>query len=454
MTKKTSLEKRIKRRVTARTHRFFAVCSPGLKQLCHKEMVALTQHTESSASTGKEHKEDDMVNMPHDLFFSPVFEDMMTIPGGIEFTGTVQDCYAANLYLRSPSRILMRIAKFKAENFRTFEKRFGEIEWELYLNPSVQVRYEVSTSTSRLYHSDAIAQRAEQVIESHFKLPDSASFRSNHKEKSNGVQIIMIRGENDFFEISIDSSGTLLHKRGVKIHVGAAPLRETIAFAILSAMGYSSGRPLIDGMCGSGTFALEAAMISCNIPAGFYREFAFENWPCFSAAQWNHMKKIASKSFTHNHPIFAVDRDSAVLKRLKETADNFNLSSSINIIKSDFFDLLPEELINSHIEGLSKRGENDENSYKTEVVCSGKRQSKGNKGFVVLNPPYGNRVGDKNNIDQLFADIGKKLGSDFRGWCAAVIIPDKKLLNHLPGKHSLIPVFHGGLDIHAAIMHL
>lgn len=465
MMKKTPLEKRVKRRVTARTHRFFASCSPGLKRLCHREIVELAQNAKVAELTQEDASATDNAHGG----FSPLTpEDITVIPGGVEFTATVQDCYGANLYLRSCSRILMRIAKFKAENFRTLEKRVGEVEWELYLKPSIPVKYEVSTSSSRLYHKDAIAQRVEQSVAAYFHNLDIDALQRDGGEKRYGMQTIMIRGEDDFFEISIDSSGELLHKRGLKEYVGAAPIRETLAFAILSAMEYSPDLPLIDGMCGSGTFALEAAMISENIPAGFFRKFAFEEWPCFSQRQWNHMKKRAGSAITSPYKraiishkkadiiysdkseipygaieggaaqkplIFAVDQDSGILELLNRTVEEFHLSSSIKIIKSDFFDLSPEELVDSRGDLADYRGKTADK-----------------KGFVVLNPPYGKRIGEKRDSDQLFDNIGKKLKSDFRGWCAAVIVPDKKILEHLPGKKSLIPIFHGGLEIHAAII--
>ncbi|MBF0376224.1 MAG: hypothetical protein HQK72_01960 [Desulfamplus sp.] len=436
MITKSPLEKRVKRRITARTHRFFAVCPPGLKRMCHKEIISLSEQ-----------------------ILNCEFQDIVMLSGGVEFTSTIQGCYAANLYLRTPSRILMRITKFKAENFRTLEKKLSQIEWELYIKPSLKVHVEVSTNSSRLYHTDAIAQRAENAIKDSFtdvsnvvkinSLNDIAQISDNEKNKM-AMQTIMIRGENDLFEVSIDSSGELLHKRGLKENVGVAPIRETIAFAILSAMKYpesptvasgvsslsdnstifkANSLPLIDGMCGSGTFALEAAMVALNIPAGFFRRFAFENWQCFSKVQWDYMKKISSKNILigddrYKNPfIFGVDQDSFILKEFETMIQRFNLSSAIKTIKGDFLDILPEKITNSS-----------------------------NKGFVVLNPPYGKRIGENEDIEKIFFDIGKKLKSDFKGWRAGVIIPDKKFINYLHGRKSIMPIFHGGLEIYAVIV--
>ncbi|MBF0211837.1 MAG: hypothetical protein HQK68_13235 [Desulfamplus sp.] len=435
MTPKTTLEKRVKRRVTAREHRFFAVCAPGIKGLCQKEIVRLNQKFGDIEDKSIE------------------FKDIDTIKGGVEFTTSVKGCYAANLYLRSPSKILMRIAKFKAENFRTFEKKFSEIEWELYFKPSAifesqpdsdllcTLHFEASTSRSRLYHTDAITDRARLIVYEHFNKIFKDNYSVIQPDSPKKSQTVLIRAEDDQFEISIDSSGELLHKRGLKENVGVAPLRETIAFAILSALKYpnfsdkkgAKTLPLIDAMCGSGTFTLEAAMMANSIPAGFFRQFAFQEWQCFSLGQLNHLKKVAlnqilTPCYDNRSSIFAVDQDANILEGLKKVvdrlkADNLTPSSQIEIIHSNFFDVVPEKLTDQ-------------------------------KGFLVLNPPYGRRIGEKQYVEEIFNNIGKKLKSDFKGWRVGVITPDKRLLKHLPAAKSLIPIFHGGLQLDVAIIYV
>ncbi len=452
MIKKTPLEKRVKRRITARPHRFFAATSPGLTSLCCREISALKLKDESFG-----------------------LQDIEIISGGVEFTATIQGCYAANLYLRSPSKILMRIEKFKAENFRTLEKKLKEIEWELYLNPALSFEVVVSAKSSRLYHTDAVAQRAMDLISEHFNTLSNTKL-SKTKSLQMVNQTIFIRAKDDFFEISIDSSGELLHKRGLKENVSVAPIRETLAFAILCAMNYpfscnnkysnsdkksyfdltpphlTKQLPMIDGMCGSGTFALEAAMIANNIPAGFFRRFAFESWPCFRYGQWNYIKKMAEADISQSYKtaesqeyfIFGLDKDATVLKGFERTVEIFNFSSSIKIINGDFFDIVPEKFL-SEQNGLDQ--ESITISEKSLLLSD-------IKGFVVLNPPYGKRIGDKWESEKMFAKIGKKLESDFKGWRAGVVLPDRKFLHYLPGRKSLIPLFHGGLEIYAAIIQI
>ncbi len=397
--KKTALEKRIKRRITAREHVFFVACAPGLQQLCHRELTELM----------------------------PGREGITMIPGGVEFTGNVEDCYKANLHLRSPSRIVMRMGRIKAENFRTLEKRLMEMEWALFLKKGVPFSCDVVANHCRLYHTDAIAGRVENCIIDYFEnlLPEQGAVVA-HRLHDVG-QRMLIRGVDDRFEISLDSSGDGLYKRGLKKNVGAAPLRETLAFGLLSAAGYSPGQPLIDGMCGSGTFSLEAAMITHHIPPGMFRSFAFENWPCFSEKQWQYLKKEAAKEAAKEavsplQPVvFASDLDSGCVGALEKTVKAFNLSSTIKVSQRDFFDLKPHGL--------------------TSLP----------PGVVVLNPPYGKRIGAPESIQALFARIGEKLSSDFKGWTVVILMSDRHLAESFSFPHRWVPVFHGGLDLHAAI---
>ncbi len=385
-----TLEKRIKRRITARKQSFFAACSPGLTKLCFREIQGLNQELESLA----------------------------VVSGGVEFSGRVHDGYLANLCLRSPSRITMEVTRFKAENFRTLEKKLKAVNWELYLVKGAAISFEVSTRQSRLYHKGAIAQRAAAVIDDYLKGP-VVSYDSG---KTQGRFTLFIRGIRDRFIVSLDSSGDLLYKRGIKKEVGPAPLRENLAFAVLYWAGYTGNEPLVDPMCGSGSFTLEAAMIQRGMPPGWFRQFAFEAWPCFVKKRWNFLKQEAGRQIiSEPEPgIFGSDLDGKLLPGLKKGLSHNGLDSGIQLFQNDFFDLDPGKLTRE-------------------------------KGVVVLNPPYGRRLGEKKRIKQFYRQIGKKLGSDFKGWRAGLILPGKELLRMLDFKVSLQPIFHGGLELYAAI---
>ncbi|MCF6248965.1 MAG: RNA methyltransferase, partial [Desulfobacula sp.] len=223
-----AFEKRLKRRVTGREHPFFAVCPPGLTAFCKNEILA----------TG----------------FDP--DKLAITRGGVEFNCKPDTCMQLNLKLGSPSRILMRISQFKADNFGKFEKKMAGIEWELFLPENCSPNFKVTTKKSALYHSDAIALRSETILRQKSGLGEKKNIRQNQ----NTAQTIFIRADHDHFTISLDTSGDLLFKRGIKKQVSQAPLRETLAFAMLTWANFSAKDILIDPIFGSVPFSLEGSM--------------------------------------------------------------------------------------------------------------------------------------------------------------------------------------------------
>jgi putative N6-adenine-specific DNA methylase len=391
-----NIEKRIKRHVQGKTHSFFISTLPGIEKICFNELSRL--------------------RIP--------MADTIVSNGGIEFSGRLHDCYLANLKLRTANRILMRLDTFAASNFRQLEKKLIRFPWELYLQKNALIELNVTSKHSRLIHTDAIAERVKANIKERLDTSADESGK-NHKDADRRIQQIFIRAENDQFTVSIDSTGMLLHKRGLKIQGGQAPVRETIAAAILCLAGYQPVEPLIDPMCGTGTFSLEAAMIANNIPAGWFREFAFMDWPAFKASRWKHIRREAEKSLmpvpVYGPMIFASDIDPENSRKLQQVIVKNNLSETISVFSSDFFDLCPE-----NINGLDKERP---------------------AGLITLNPPYGLRLENRNSIDTLFADIGKKLKKDFKGWKTAILVPDKHLVKKFPFKITTHDLFHGGLKI-------
>ena len=389
--KTSPFEKRIKRRIIGREHQFFVVCSPGLKKICQNEML--------------------------ELGFSK--DSLKEIPGGIEFKSKLETCLMLNLHLGSPSRILMRISQFKADSFKKLEKKINAIDWILFLPENCSLKFNVTTKKSRLYHSDAIEQRCEKIIQDQLNM--GSAFTSSSKNQSN--QTIYIRADNDEFTISLYSTGDLLFKRSIKQKVYKAPLRENLAFAMLFWAGYSKKDILIDPMCGSGTFSLEAAMMKSNIPSGFFRSFALESWPGFSQKAYAHMKKQAQKKFLTfaEKQIFASDIDDMALTAMEQNISNPHFKPIINLGQKDFFSINPSKI------------------------------SHGKKGVVMLNPPYGKRLGEKSDTRSFYREIGKKLSTDFKGWRTGIILPSREAKSYLGLRLELKPIFHGGLDIFAGM---
>jgi putative N6-adenine-specific DNA methylase len=343
------------------------------------------------------------------------------VNGGIEFEGRLQDCYIANLNLRIANRVLMRIAGFKASNFSRLENKLSLIPWELYFFHGIIPEISTSTKHSRLYHKDAIDERIKSSIVNRHVL---AEFHKTGKGPCTAfTQQVFVRVVDDLFTISLDSSGDLLYKRGLKEHNAVAPIRETIAAAALRMAGFKGNEPLLDPMSGAGTFSIEAAMIATSTPPGLYRDFAFMDWPCFRPERWKHIRQESEIHIMEPGRLLiaASEKDEKLFSALKERIKNFPPLREITVLNMDFFVMNRKDIMiifNTHIPGL-----------------------------IILNPPYGVRLGTKSKSRELFRKIIEKLRSDFKGWKYALFIHDKELIREVPFKKTSILLDHGGLKL-------
>jgi putative N6-adenine-specific DNA methylase len=375
--------KRVRRHVAGRIREYYAVAAPGVADICRQELIGLGHDSGGLAMDA----------------------------GGITFTGRLVDCQRANLHLRTATRILMRIEAFSATNLRRLEKKADAIAWELFLAPGAQPDVKVSSHRSRLYHTTAIVQIFRDILTRRLEGvggPPPPAF----------PQTLFVRAVDDRFTLSLDSSGQPLYKRGLKAGPAVAPIRETLAAAMLMAAGYDPRQPLVDPMCGSGTFSLEAAMMAKQMAAGLKREFAFMGWPAFSEGQWEFIKREADSAVQNlvKPSIFASDADAGACDRLAEIAAANGLSDAISVAQRDFFQ------------------------------C-GADQYGGPPGLVAINPPYGIRIGSAKKADELFRMIVRHLAQRFKGWTVALIAPRPELAHGLPFPARRMPLFHGGLKL-------
>jgi len=385
MSSETALKKRIKRQVIGRNRPYFAATAPGVESICRRELSAPALSVRDSA----------------------------VVTGGVEFTGCLQDCYLANLHLRTANRILMRIHNFRASGFKQLESKTAAIPWELYLPPGLSPQIHATTKHCRLYHTEAIGERMLKSISQHILI------KTESPQPHEGISMtprIFVRGVDDHFTISIDSSGEHLHKRGLKIHPGKAPLRETTAAAALLLAGYRGEGPVIDPMCGTGTFSFEAALIARNIPPGWFRDFAFMAWPSFLPQKWEYLKRQCQAQFTElrTSTIFASDKDPSACKRLEQSLAANRLADVVKVANQDFFDFLPRDVADR-------------------------------TGPVAINPPYGRRLENRAKSEQLFIEICARLKQHYQGWKVILISPDRRLINKVPFRLEIHPIFHGGL---------
>ncbi len=333
------------------------------------------------------------------------FANPKIIPGGVVFKGRWLDVWRANLELRGAVRVLARIGAFRALHLAQLDKRARKFPWGDVLRRDVPVMVEATCRKSRIYHAGAAAQRIEGAIRESFGAPVSAE----------AALCIKVRIEDDLCTLSIDTSGESLHKRGHKEAIAKAPMRETMAAMFLKACGYDGSEPVVDPMCGSGTFVIEAAEIAMGLPPGRDRQFVFEQLATFDAAAWRRMKCRTEPKPTDLR-FFGSDRDAGAIRMSRANAQRAGVSDVTVFKLQAVSDLVPPE---------------------------------GPPGLVICNPPYGTRIGDKAPLHDLYAALGRTLRERFSGWRAAIITTDKALADSTglsfpdPGR----PVLHGGLRV-------
>ncbi len=333
-------------------------------------------------------------------------------PGGVSFSGDNRLLYLANLHLRTPSRVIVRLGRFHASTFYELERRLKKISWQNFLSPNSTVDVRVTCRKSRLYHSDAVAERVLSAISSTGLQVESrpGSEADDDAEEiaseESVPQLFVVRIVNDECEISADSSGELLHRRGYRKEVAKAPLRETLAAAMLLASGWRPGAALVDPMCGSGTIPIEAAMIGRRIAPGLRRQFQFMRWPTFDSGLW---KELVAKAEADVRPengaaspqrkIRGADRDEGAILAARRNAERAGVSNDID------FDVQPLSASLDKLEDLD-----------------------GSEGWMLTNPPYGIRVGEA-DLRNLYARLGSVIDRK-PDWRLGILAAEHRLARH------------------------
>jgi len=355
--------------------------------------------------------------------------------GGVAFSGDLDRLYQANLWLRTASRVVARLGRFHASTFYELERRAKKLPWEKFLPASGPMRLRVTCRKSRLYHSDAVAERVMSAISHSVSRAVEASGdgfsdergdaehadENDERTKEAGIeteaQLFIVRIVHDQVEISADSSGELLHRRGYRQEIAKAPLRETLAAAMVLASGWQRGEPLLDPMCGSGTIPIEAALIARGIAPGAQRKFQFMRWPTFDERRWNAVLENARSSATRAiETISGTDRDAGAIGAARRNAERAGVAETIQF---------SEKAISDTIAGLDDAG----------------------TGWVLTNPPYGVRIGEGEDLRNLYARLGAELGTK-PGWRLGVLTSDTGLVGQT--RLSMVSRFdtrNGGIPV-------
>jgi putative N6-adenine-specific DNA methylase len=328
--------------------------------------------------------------------------DIEVVEGGVVFSGDLSLLYKANLWLRTASRVVARVAEFHADSFHELERRAKRIRWDEYLSRGSRVRFRVTCRKSRLYHSDAVAERfAEAIVQQVGAVeiapagPESSEDPDQSLEAEASSQLFIVRLTHDNCVVSVDSSGPLLHRRGYRLAAGKAPVRETLAAAMVIGSGWDRRSPLVDPMCGSGTVAIEAALIARGIAPGLYRSFGFQAWPGYDSELWGSVKARAAEAMAPraNGVLLASDRDDGGVTISRENAARAGVLTDID--------------------------------FQSRAVSA--IEPPADPGVIVTNPPYGIRVGERGPLRNLYAQLGKVLREKAKGYTVAFLSADKAL---------------------------
>ncbi|SDE42530.1 THUMP domain-containing class I SAM-dependent RNA methyltransferase [Ruegeria marina] len=333
------------------------------------------------------------------------FADPRAVPGGVETRGPWSEVLRANLVLRGAGRVLVRIGGFPAVHLAQLDKRARKFAWGDFLRPDTPVRVEAVCRKSKIYHAGAAKERIERAIAETLGAPisDTADLR------------LMLRIERDLCTFSIDTSGEALHKRGHKEAVGKAPMRETMAALFLRQCGFDGTGPVLDPMCGSGSFVIEAAEWAAGLAPGRSRSFAFEQLVGFHAAEWQAMQAGAGGR-TPDSRYCGSDRNAGAIEASRANAARAGVAEFCDFLQRPVSDIRPPE---------------------------------GRPGLVIVNPPYGARIGDQTRLRALYGSLGKVLTERFAGWRVGLITSEMSLARatRLPFKAPGPVVDHGGIKV-------
>ena len=325
----------------------FVVCTPGLEQL------TLAEVTRQGVANPK------------------------ALHGGIAGAATWPQMWSLNLHVRTATRILVRVARFESERFDSLQRVLRAIDWAAWLPTERGLRVSVTSSGSKLFHTDAVAERVLDVVPHEEDSPDDEP-----------VNELFLRIIDNDVTVSLNTSGDPLYRRGWRTEVGKAPMRETLAAALILSSGWDGKAPLVDPFCGSGTIPIEAALISRRVPPGRQRQFGFMDWPTFDAARW---------------------------KRLLAAGDADVLDRAVVIVGSD----RDEGAIAAATANAGRAGVGDAVSFTAQSVSALEPPSARN-GWLVTNPPYGHRVGD-DDLRNLYDRFAGVLNTRFAGWNLGIV---------------------------------
>lgn len=312
------------------------------------------------------------------------YGDQKTENGRVGFKGDYEAICRSNLWLRSADRVLINVGEFTALTFDELFEQTKALPWEEWIPIDGEFPVSGKSIKSKLYSVPDCQAIVKKAIVERLKSVYGVSWFEETGPKYK-VEVGLLK---DVVTLTIDTSGAGLHKRGYRKITGEAPIKETLACAMLQISRWKADRTLFDPMCGTGTIPIEAAMIALNIAPGLKREFDFEHWPQINKSIMDKAKDEANSLIKHDCQINiqGTDIDDRALRIARNNVKEAGLEDMIHFQNRDFKDI----------------------------------SSSDKYGFIITNPPYGERLEDEKSVKKLYRDMGKKL-AEFDTWSYYII---------------------------------
>ncbi|QDK36896.1 class I SAM-dependent RNA methyltransferase [Bdellovibrio sp. NC01] len=333
--------------------------------------------------------------------------------GGVYFESNWEGCYKANLQSRLASRILKPVLDFTAYQPEELYTQILRHDFTKYIKPNQTISIDVTIRDSKMRDQRFVAMKIKDAVVDQFR--EKFGVRPDVDNENPSLRI-HVRAVKNQFNVAVDTSGDSLFMRGYRKETGEAPLKENLAAGLLKLSEWDGKSPIIDFMCGSGTFLIEAAMMAMNIAPGVHRKrFAFQNWLNYDKQAWENLVQEAMDAEKEelDFAFYGFDIDNRVLKSAKDNAKSAGVDQVIQ--------------------------------FKKESVATVEPPVE--KGLIVVNPPYGARIGDEDNLRDVYRDLGFTLKHRFKGWDAWILSGNKELIADLKLKSTRKHfVFNGNIE--------
>ena len=332
----------------------------------------------------------------------------------VSCVGTEKQLYEINYYCRTALRVLKQIKHFECHNKYDLYDGMKSIDWSKYITNEGSFAIDSTSNQSAFDNTMFISVQAKDAIADQFR--EKTGKRPNVEREFPDVRI-NIHVFRDECNVCLDSSADSLHKRGYRVDIGEAPIKEVLAAGLVLLSGWDKKSLLIDGMCGSGTIAIEAAMIARNVPAGYFRrEFGFERWIDFKRELWEEIILHKEKNIKKECPvIIGIEKSRKVVQAAYENVKESQMRDYVKIYNEDFFEYTPPE----------------------------------SPGMVILNPPYGERLEneDETELFELYKSIGTTFKHKYGGYTGWIITSNMEASKHVGLRPSRkIKLFNGALE--------